>query len=69
MPVEAVEVVNDCFDKNQNKPSEILNQIQDQLAHQLSKKDLNNYKYRNTRKNLGHSAATLQEIIQRCEDK
>ena len=59
-------VVNECFDKNQNKPGEILNQIRSQQAPQLIKKQLNNYKYRNTRKRLGHSAATLQEIIKWC---
>jgi hypothetical protein len=57
------------FGKNQNKPREILNQIRDQLAPQLSKKQLNNYKYRNNRKHLGHLSATLQEIIQWCEEK
>jgi hypothetical protein len=40
--------------KNQNKPSETLNQIRDQLAPLLSKKQLNNYKYRNNRKYLAH---------------
>ena len=70
LPKKAVEVVDVCFDKNQNKPSEILNQKRDQLAPQLSKKQFNNYKYRNTRKHLGHSSsAAFQEIIQWCEEK
>jgi hypothetical protein len=30
---------------------------------------LNNFKYRNTRKHLGHSSVTLREIIQWCEEK
>ena len=42
LPKKAVEFVDVCFDKNQNKTSEILNQIRDQLAPQLSKKQLNN---------------------------
>jgi hypothetical protein len=69
LPKKSVEVLDVCFDKNPNKPSNILNQIRDQLAPQLSKKQLNNYKYRNNRKHLGHSSATLQEIIQWCEEK
>jgi hypothetical protein len=69
LPKKAADVVDVCFDKNQNKPSDILNQIRDQLVPQLSKKKLNYYKYRNNRKKLGHSSATLQEIIQWCEEK
>ena len=53
LPKKAVEeVVDVCFDKNKNKPREILKQIRDQLAPQLSKKQLNNYKNRNTRKHI-----------------
>ena len=42
LPPKAVEVVSECFDKNQKKSSKILNQIKSSQAPKLTKKQLNN---------------------------
>ncbi len=64
LPVKTVKLVIECFAKNQTKPSAIQKIIHSENLAPLSNSQLYNLKARTTQQALGHTATTLQEVIE-----